>query len=95
MEIQLMDLSGDSIGALAAARALEKEQIDPTLHALYDEIAAKRGRNDVVEMLLAIDGKAAPLAGRQYPFAQPFGALQGFPHGGLGEMGAWQAKGRG
>ena len=49
-------------------------------------VSTKRGRDDVIEMLLMIDGKAAPLAGRQYPFAQPFGALQGIPHGGLAEF---------
>lgn len=44
-------------------------------------VATKRGRDDVIEMLLMIDGESAALSGWQDAFAQPFGALHGIPHG--------------
>lgn len=41
MEAELLRLSGDEIGALAATRQLEREQIAPSLQGLYDLIAAR------------------------------------------------------
>lgn len=62
MEITLMELSGDSLGALAAARALERAELDPTLHALYDEIAAKQDSIKASQDLAAAQAEAANLA---------------------------------
>lgn len=40
LEIQIMELSGDSVGALAAQRELEKASVDASLRPLYDRIYA-------------------------------------------------------
>lgn len=40
LEIQIMELTGDSVGALAAAREMEKAGVDASLRPLYDRIYA-------------------------------------------------------
>lgn len=64
MEAELLRLSGDEIGYLAAARALEREQLDPSLHALYDMIAAKQDEIAANEKLKVIADERAGLEQR-------------------------------
>jgi hypothetical protein len=49
MEAELLRLSGDEIGATAIARQLEREQLDPSLVALYDQIAARQEEVDAAQ----------------------------------------------
>jgi uncharacterized protein YcbK (DUF882 family) len=55
MEAELLRLSGDEIGATAIARQLEREQLDPSLGALYDQIAARQVEAAALQAAAAIE----------------------------------------
>lgn len=61
MEAELLRLSGDEIGALAIARQLEREQLDPSLQALYDQTTARQDEIAALEKVTAAQ-EAARLA---------------------------------
>jgi hypothetical protein len=62
MEAELLRLSGDEIAATAIARQLEREQLEPSLQALYDQIAAKQDEIAANEKLTAAQEEAKAVA---------------------------------
>lgn len=62
LEIQIMELEGNATGALAAARELEKSQVDASLIPLYDRIYALQDEKAVTDAATQAAQEAAAAA---------------------------------